>query len=238
MWGSSRRGWSPKRYRDEKCGFIVRKMLVVHHRELEFGDPVQVETWVSTFLRGMITHREIRLTVRGEPAVSATQEWVYVAVEGHQVRPTRAPPAITQAFAPASGAPLDAPPAMADPADDADWRELSFEAWYAWMDPLAHANHPLYVDWCDEALARTFAAAGLDPWSVRPTSEEVLFRSGVVAPERVTVRTACLGLDAAGDAVFAHRILGGDGRVCATATLRRRLAGGEGAPLLAAFAAR
>ena len=94
VWGSSRRGWTPKRYRDETFGFIVRRMVVVHHRELAFGDPVVVETWVSTFLRGMITSREIRLTVGGEAAVSATQEWVFVAVEGANVRPTRAPPTI------------------------------------------------------------------------------------------------------------------------------------------------
>lgn len=238
VWGSSRRGWTPKRFRDERCGFIVRRMVVVHHRELAFGDPVAVETWVSTFLRGMITNREIRLTVGGEPAVSATQEWVFVAVEGSQVRPTRAPPAITSVFTTHEGAPMDPVPPVPEPGDDATWRELSFEAWHAWMDPLAHANHPLYVDWCDEALARIFAAAGLDPFEVAPASEELVFKSGVVAPERVTVRTTCGGLDAAGDAVFHQRVLGGDGRLCASATLRRRVPGGDGSALVAAFHAR
>ncbi len=237
VWGSSRRGWSPKRFREEKFGFIVRRMVVVHHRELAFGDPVAVETWVSTFLRGMITNREIRLTVGGQPAVSATQEWVFVVVEGANVSPMRAPATITAAFGTHDGVGLEPLSPVVEPGADGTWRDFAFDAWHAWMDPLAHANHPLYVDWCDEALARIFSAAGLDPYAVAPVSEEVVFKSGVIAPERVTVRTACVGVDAAGDAVFVQRVLGGDGRLCASATLRRRVVGGDGAALVAAFRA-
>jgi acyl-CoA thioesterase FadM len=222
--GSSRRGWPPRRYREEKCGFIVRRMAVVHHRELEFGDAIAVETWVASFVRGMITQRQIRLSVDGQLAVEATQEWVFVATEGSTVRPTRAPPSITSCFAfEDRGPPVEV--AAAAPGANATWRELTLQAWYGWMDPLAHANHPQYVDWCDEAIAREVAAEGKDPFALVPVSEEVAFRSGVVAPERVTVQTASLGEDAAGNAVFVHRILGGDGRLCATATLTRAYAG-------------
>ncbi len=241
VWGSARRGWPPDRYRREKCGFIVRRMTVVHHRGLMFGDPVSVETWVGSFARGMITNREIRLSVRGEPVVSAAQEWVFVAVDGASVRPSRAPAAITDAFVVEAREGLAARPSRWAlpggwaPAVDARWHEMAFPGWYSWMDQLAHANHPLYVDWGDEAMARVYAASGGSPWEVEPVAEELFFKSGILAPEQVTVRTAAIGLDTAGDAVFHQQVLGGDGRLCSSATLVRRLAGGDSTALLAAF---
>lgn len=237
VWGSARRGWPPARYRQEKCGFIVRRMAVVHHGGLMFGDPVAVETWVGSFARGMITNREIRLRVGGGTIVSATQEWVFVAVDGASVRPARAPATITDAFAVEERAPAPTVPS-AVAASDAVWHEYRFAACYLWMDPLAHANHPLYVDWGDEAIARVYAAAGGSPWDLEPVAEELTFRSGVIAPEAVSVRTAAVGLDEQGNAVFQQQVLGADGRLCSTGTLVRRLAGGDAGALVAAFARR
>ncbi len=233
--GSTRRGWTPRRYREEACGFLVRRMAVRHHAPLTFGDSVAARTWVSSFLRGMITHREIRLAGANGPVASATQEWIFIALEGGQVRPVRAPESVTATFVVEDHGPSVVVPAASAPPGAAT-ATFSFAAWFGWMDPLGHANHPQYVDWCDEALARALAPR-CSAFDLVPVGEEVTFRSGVIAPERVTVHTALIGLDAAGDAVFAHRVLGEDGRLCATATLVRRAADGGGAALVDAFRA-
>ena len=231
--GSARRGWTPRRYREEACGFLVRRMAVRHHAPLTFGDPVTANTWVSSFLRGMITHREIRLAGSEGPVASATQEWIFIALDGAQVRPVRAPASVTTTFVVEDHGPSVVVPAASVP-EGAPVAQFTFPAWFGWMDPLGHANHPQYVDWCDEAIARALAPR-CSPFALVPVGEEVTFRSGVVAPEQVTVQTALVGLDDAGDAVFAHRVVGEDGRLCATATLVRRAMDGGGAALADAF---
>lgn len=222
--GSTRRGWAPDRYRVERCAFIVRSMTVVHHRETSFGERLVARTWVSTFKRGVFSDRQIRLAVDGAPVAAATQRWVHVRVP--DLKPVRAAPELEASFAVADLEPDVALPPYA--AVDAGPRhELAFEAWHTWMDPLAHANHPAYVDWADEALSRWIAARGGDPQALSPIAEEVAWRSGVVAPERVTVASSLVGRTAAGAAVLAHVFTGGDGRTCAEATTVRALAGGS-----------
>src|SRR5688500_14285673 len=93
--GSSRRGWTPERYREEGAAFVVRRMSVVHHREVAFGEPLTVLTWVSSFRRGMLSDRQIRVASRGDPAVSASQDWVHVAMP--DMKPKRASDALIAA---------------------------------------------------------------------------------------------------------------------------------------------
>ena len=223
--GSSARGWTPARYREEGTAFIVRRMTAVHHREAVFGEPLPVRTWVSTFRRGLISHREVRVGPEEAPIVSSTQEWVHVRVRP-ALAPCRAPAPLVEALEP-----LDLEPHVHLPAFDeavGDWEDrFAFPLWHTTMDPLAHANHPAYVDWCDEALARRLAAAGHDPQGLVPVAETVLFRSGAMAPEQVTVVTTPAG-HAEEARAFHHRILGEDGRTCAEVTTLRRHADGLG----------
>lgn len=223
--GSTRRGWSPQRYREAGCAFIVRTMTVVHHREARFGEPLAVRTWVSTFRRSTFTDRQIRVAA-AEPVVSASQAWVHVTTEP-EVRAARASDALREAFVVTEDEPDVTLPAWTD-AEGPAW-DFGLQAWHTWMDPLGHANHPAYVDWCDEALSRRIAASGGDPVRLRPIAEEVRFRSGVVAPEQVTVRSRLVGRTPEGHAVCHHDVLGGDARICATATTIRELVDDHGA---------
>jgi acyl-CoA thioesterase FadM len=220
--GSSRRGWPPERYREEQCAFVVRSMTALHHRDTAFGEALTASTWVSSFKRGTLSDRQIRVhDEQGQLVLSATQRWVHVVLP--ELKPGRAKPALEQSFG------------MYSPTDDGDIKlpgiepaegpehTFSFETWYTWMDPLAHANHPLYVDWADEATSRMTRAAGLDPHALRPLGGEVIWRSGVLAPERVTVQTRLAGTALDGVALE-HKLLGEDGRICAEAVLLRGLA--------------
>lgn len=228
VFGSSRRGWPPERYRDERCAFVVRSMTARHHRETSFGEALVARTWVSSFRRQMMSDRQIRvLAAGGEVVAAATQRWFHVSVP--ELKPTRASPALEQSFGVIESPDGDValPAFEADPGPE---RSFSFEAWFTWMDPLAHANHPAYVDWADEATSRLLAEAGVDPHGLVPVAEEVTWRSGVVAPERVVLTTRRLGWTPDGEAVLGHRFEGGDGRLCAEATTVRRRADGRPIP--------
>ncbi len=201
-------------------------MTVVHHREAVFGEPLTIETWVSTFKRGLVSHREVRVTVDGEPLVSATQEWVHVQTQP-TLSPSRAAPELVDALSPIEhGAGHVVLPPM-ESSEGPELRAVELQLWHTWMDPLAHANHPAYVDWCDEAVCRRLASRGHDPQGLVPVAEYVHYRSGAMAPETVSVHSRVVGRT--GDSLaLTHRLVGADGRLCATATtLRRHLDGIE-----------
>lgn len=219
--GSARLGWDPDRYRREGCAFVVRQMTAVHHREIRFGEPLAVRTWVSSFRGGRFSNRQVRVAIGGEVVSAATQEWVHVSSPDLKI--TRASADLLSAFALHELEPdLELPEVTAEEGAE---REFAFEAWHGWMDPLAHANHPLYVDWADEALARWVASEGGDPQGLVPLAERVSWRTGVTAGDRVVVRSRRVGRAAGGAEVHHHAFLVGD-RTCAEATTIRGRANG------------
>ena len=223
-------GWPPVRYREIGTSFVVRSMVVVHHRETAYGDALRGTTWVSRFRREMLSTREVRIADENGPVVSARQEWVHVSAA---LEPTRGSKALVDAFPVEPGPPGDAPPELPTLAHAAETiataapHVFTFTAWSTWMDPLAHANHPAYVDWCDEATSRAMLRFGLDPVALVPVGEEVLFKSGVVAGDEVRVESKAEGWTASGAAILSHRVLVGN-RPCVIATTVRRLLGASG----------
>jgi len=224
---SSAAGWPPSRYRDEGNGFVVRAMTVVHHRETFYGDPLIGRSWVSRFRREMLSSRQVRLDDTScDPVLTATQEWAHVSAS---LEPVRAPKTLTEAFPEESideGTRAAVLPAVQTPTDSAPFTCM-LSMWNVWMDPLGHVNHPLYVDFCDEAIARHLRERGIEPARVVPVAEEVSFKGGVGPTDPVTVHTEPKGWTGSGAAIFRHRILVGD-RIAATATTVRRLFGEEG----------
>ncbi|MDQ3030814.1 MAG: thioesterase [Myxococcota bacterium] len=229
-------GWPPARYRAERNAFVVRSMIVRHALEATYGEPLEAKTWVARMRREMLSTRELRVrSARGEIA-SARQEWVHVS---ESLEPVRAPRSLLEAFPEEPGPNGDVTPQMPELAHAIEPHAphvFSFRAWWTWMDPLDHVNHPAYVDFCDEAIAVAARAAGLAPRAITPVAEELTFRSGVVGEEDVRVESVARGLTADGAAVIAHRILVGD-RLCANGTTVRRLIGEIGdSALVAALA--
>ena len=98
--------------------------------------------------------------------------------------------------------------------------------WQTWSDPLGHANHPVYVDWCDEMLSRVMTDAGMDPIRLVPVAERVTFKNPVQPGERVNVKSHLAGVASSGELVTTHEITAG-GELSATATTIRTLDGGE-----------
>ena len=229
--GSTRVGWSPARYREAGSAFVVRSMTVVHCQEAQYGETLEATTWVANFRRGILTTREIRLNGPRGLLASATQEWVHVT---GGLRPVRASAECQAAFPVEEIEPSPTLPICVEEIDS-QTSEFTFELWHSWMDPLGHANHPMYLDWCDEALCRGMHQAGLDPVGLRPVAERVTWKLGVEAPDRVSVMTTVKGVTALDEVVFEHRIINSEQKLCATAVTVRGLAGVSGRLLLQAF---
>jgi acyl-CoA thioesterase FadM len=223
-------GWPASRFLDEGVAFIVYKMTVVHDAETPYGAVLDTKTWVSRFRRRTLTAREVRVRTGGEQVAAATQEWVHV--DGATLKPKQGSAELGAAF-PA----VDVEPSVTLPKFDelpGSAHEFSFDMWQTWSDPLAHANHPDYIGWCDEATSRRMVAAGLDPVLLRPVAEQVTFRLSVLPGERVTVRTKRIGTIGADAVVLLHHLETERG-TAADATSIRALAGASGEALISAW---
>lgn len=225
---STAAGWPPIRYRDEGTAFIVRTMTVRHALEPYYGEPLRGRSWISRMRRDMFSTREVRIVSeeRG-PVASARQEWVHVSAS---LEPTRGSAALLAAFpVEPPGAVGDDPlapvlPEVTEKVADAPAHVFDFDAWWTWMDPLDHANHPAYLDWCDEALCRLLHARGVPPVALAPVAEEITYRAGAEGGQRVRVESRLTGRTAEGHAVIGHKIFAAE-VLSATATTVRRLHG-------------
>lgn len=226
---STAAGWPPERYRAVGTSFVVYGLTVRHHREVAYGERLAARSWVHDFRRGTLTRRQVRLADPRGPVADATQEWVHTDAA---LKPARAPAELLAALPvhPDVEPPVTLPPWAAIPVEAPEHR-YAFSPWFTWMDPLAHVNHPAYVDFCDEGTMRALAAAGADPQALVPVAESVSYRVGAAAGQRVEVRTRVVGRTAAGDAVLAH-VVDGDARFAEATTVRRLADGRDLAALL------
>ena len=234
--GSSRAGWPPGRYRETGSAFVMRSMTVVHDREAIYGETLHAKTWVRRFRRGIFSTRGIRIASDRGDIARRSQEWVHVHAEKDgegilQLAAARAPASLSDAF-PVVDLDPDSVPAMpALEAGEADGTPAAntgfeFQVWHTWMDPLAHVNHPAYLDWADESVSRAMADAGMDPAELVPVAEKVSYSKGMVAGESAWVRTRRVGRVSADQLVFDDEIGCGDTTCATVRTVRRSAAGG------------
>lgn len=214
---SAARGWPPARYRDAGTGFVVRDMTVLHHREAAYGEDLVARTWVAETRRDILMRRDTVL----QGVLQASAEWVHVGAGGG---PARAPAALIQAFTvtPDAGPPATLP--EPEPVEASPLPPFHVVPWWTEMDPLAHVNHPRYLDWAEEAVAVWLAARGVDPIGVVPVGERIRFRASAVAGDPVVLSGGLCGR--IGDAaVFRLRARRGESTLCDAVLVRRHLAG-------------
>ncbi|MGF1467628.1 MAG: thioesterase family protein [Sandaracinaceae bacterium] len=224
--GSTLAGWPPARLREAGVAFIVRSMTVRHQREAVFGEALRARTWAASIRRGMFFRRESRLAAPDGPVAGTTQRWVHV---GADLSLTRATEELARDFPEEDLEPEVTMPAF-DETSAGPVHAYGFRCWHTWMDPLAHVNHPAYLDWFDEGTARVVARHGIDPVAVVPVAETLTFREGITAPQDVRVESHLAGRTDDGAVAVAHRVVRvADGRVAARGTAIRRLRGGSDA---------
>jgi len=227
---SIRSGWPPSRFREERVAFIVYRMTMVHDAPTRYGTVLDTKTWVSRLRRRTLSTREVRVRSAGERVAAATQEWVHVDFD--TLKPKQGSHEAAAAFPETDVEPSIDLPKFEDSLGASN--ELRFEMWQTWTDPLAHANHPAYVDWCDEATSRHMRAAGVDPVMLRPIAERVAFKNAVLPGEEVAVQTKRIGVIGT-DAVVLHHHLETERGPAAEATTVRGLADGSGDALVSAW---
>jgi acyl-CoA thioesterase FadM len=227
---SIRSGWPPSRFREERVAFIVYRMTMVHDTPTRYGTVLDTKTWVSRLRRRTLCTREVRVRSAGQRVAAATQEWVHVDFD--TLKPKQGSQDAAAAFPETDVEPSIDLPEFEDAPGASN--ELRFDMWQTWADPLAHANHPAYVDWCDEATSRYMHAAGVDPVMLRPIAERVAFKNAVLPGEEVVVHTKRIGVIGA-DAVVLHHHLETERGPAAEATTVRGLADGSGDALLSAW---
>ena len=223
-------GWPPERFRNEQVAFIVYEMTLIHGVQTPYGRVLDARTWVSRLRRRTLCTREVRIRSDGERLASATQQWVHVDFETQK-------PKQSTVEAAAAFAPTDVEPSVCMPSFEplaGSGCNFSFEMWQTWSDPLAHANHPAYIDWCDESTSRHMLSAGLEPVLLRPIAEQVRFRSSVLPGERVSIRTERIGV-VGSDAIVLQHLIETERGPAAEATSVRGLAEGDGRDLIAAW---
>ncbi len=212
-------GWPPERYRQAEIALVIREMTVVHHREAVYGERFNARTWLARTRRNLLSTRELRLENAAGPYASVTQEWVHVSAA---LRPQRAPADLTEAFEPVELESSVVMPAW-EKAPGTREHTLEFRTWQTWMDPLGHINHPMYIDFADEAVARIIAAAGIAEERLRPVADNAVFRAGIGPEVQVRVTSRLLGRTANGACVIGHEIHTGE-ILCAELTTQRTLA--------------
>jgi len=221
MRASIQAGWPAARFQEEGVGFVVVAMSVRHHREPRFHEALEGRTWVKDFRRRSLSHREVRLLGPGGFLLDATQRWAHVDRSG--------------ALCPASHAVMaDFPPTQVDDPsvrldrgqrDPSDrWHEHTLDCWFHHVDYQGHANHPMFIEWMDEATARAVRGAGLSPHDLVPVAEELHFQAAVPGGEPVTVRSRVRGRTA--DAVvLEHRLTSPEGKALGRGLTWRKLLG-------------
>jgi len=223
---SSQQGWTPERYTAAGMGFVLARMVAVHHDELRYGLPLQARTWVRGFKRRTISEREIRLHTPDGLVASASQRWAHVS---SALKVCSATPEFAAAFpiVDVPGSPPVSLPELA-PAEGPE-HAMALSCWYSWLDPFGHVNHPTYLEWCDEHTARLLAAAGVDPALLQPVAEQIHYRSGVSGGDPIAVRTRLVGVGEGGRVVgLRHEIVHPEtGAPYARAQTIRRLADGR-----------
>lgn len=208
---SEARGWPPDRFKALGTGFVVREMVALHHREPRYSEALPTKTWIAESRRGILMRRETRVA----DVASCSAEWVHVGPGGTVAR---ASPELEGAF-PVSPSPATEFPVFAHE-EAQPGPDLQLVPWWTEMDPMGHVNHPRYVDWADEWLARWVAASGLDPSQVVPCADRAKFRAGAGAGDPMVIAGARVG--ALGDAsVFDVRATGPSGLCCHLWIVRR-----------------
>lgn len=158
---SAAAGYSFARYVSMGRLWLVRETDIEFLRPLQYGDSVEVTTWVLDFRR-VRSRRAYEFRLCGSPGLvaSAQTDWAFLNLE--RERPVPIPEDMQAAFwpegvpgqAPARGrfpGPPPPPPGALRQRRRVEWRDL---------DPAQHVNNATYLDYLDHAGAETAAACG------------------------------------------------------------------------------
>jgi acyl-CoA thioesterase FadM len=150
---STAAGYPPERYQAMGAAWIVREICLAVDGAPAFGDPLEVDTWVSD-LRRFRSHRQYRIRAAGRVVARAEVEWLFLSLDQatQKVRPRHPDDAQRAAFPlwpERVLGPDEVPvwPAEVDPQPGLR-RERRVEP--TEIDRHGHVNHVHYLAWLED----------------------------------------------------------------------------------------
>ena len=153
---SERLGFDRDWYAGRGLTWVVRCAEVEVLSAPLMGETLTVTTTIAGYRRVWARRWTEMLRADGRPAATVLTDWVITDGRG---APTRVPPEFVQLFGEAVGGFEPARVALPAPPDTAI--ERRFEVRPHELDPLAHANNAVYVDWLHELVAEVPGGPGL-----------------------------------------------------------------------------
>lgn len=94
---SAAQGWTPERYEQMGCGWVVRSHQIKYLQPAYLGEPIVVRTWVADMKKVASTRRyKVLRAEDGSLLASAATEWAFVDYTTGALR--RIPEEVWQAF--------------------------------------------------------------------------------------------------------------------------------------------
>jgi acyl-ACP thioesterase len=144
-------------YAERGLTCLVRAAELVVLEPPEMGTNVAARTEIVGIRRVFARRRGEFRTEDGRLTGRVDTDWVLIDARG---APTRIPPVFGEVFG--EGAPLPSIGRVALPATPADAAHVALTVRPHEVDPYAHANNAVYLDWMEEALAAAGAGAGAE----------------------------------------------------------------------------
>ena len=152
---SAAAGYDMARYEALGCHWLVRETEVQYLHPLQYGDSVDVKTWVTDFRRVRSRRAyELRNSHSGELVAQGMTDWVYL--DSEKLRPVPIPGEMKAAFFP-DGPPAIVPPRSRFPCPApvsqkvyyqrrrVEWRDL---------DPAQHVNNAVYLAYIEDCTVQ------------------------------------------------------------------------------------
>jgi acyl-CoA thioester hydrolase len=156
-------GFSREWYFSQRRAWVVRDLSVRYLSPLQYGEQVEMRTWVSDFRR-IYSHREydLRRISDGSPVLRGRARWVYIDLDS--MRAVRIPAEFEAAFDPSGeaedlGVHLKHATALTDNPPFISTRQVQHYE----LDSAGHVNNSVYLNWFEQAMFGAMNRVGWTP---------------------------------------------------------------------------
>jgi acyl-CoA thioester hydrolase len=169
---SAAAGYDLARYNEMSCHWLIRETDIEYLRPIQYGDTVEVKTWVADFLRVRSQRAyEFCLTGTGTLVARGRTDWVFV--NSKTSLPTTIPDELTKAFYP-EGLPDKFPVREVFPSappPPAGVFRMNRKVTWQDIDSAQHLNNASYLNYIEECAMQVIAAHG---WPIQRMLSEGL----------------------------------------------------------------
>ena len=146
-------GFPPERFLAMGAAWFIREIHLSIHRDLGFGEQVEIDTWVSD-LRRFRSRRQYRIRVGSEVVARAEADWLFLSFDRDtkKVRPKHPDEALKAAFPRVPERLIQPEEVPAWPAADAGvaLHERARRVEPTEIDNNGHVNHVHYLAWLED----------------------------------------------------------------------------------------